>query len=112
MCVASARPTRHGKPSFFFQAEDGIRDLYVTGVQTCALPICLARVNVSGWCQAQPAGELCAQVADDVTEKIAGDDDIELTRVADDLHRQCVDVQMAGIDGHIFLPDFVENPLP
>src|SRR6266496_3245641 len=23
---------------FFFQAEDGIRDLYVTGVQTCALP--------------------------------------------------------------------------
>src|SRR6266496_3416941 len=26
--------------SFFFQAEDGIRDLYVTGVQTCALPIC------------------------------------------------------------------------
>src|SRR3989475_434158 len=27
---------------FFFQAEDGIRDLTVTGVQTCALPICLA----------------------------------------------------------------------
>src|SRR5690349_6594437 len=27
------------KYHFFFQAEDGIRDLYVTGVQTCALPI-------------------------------------------------------------------------
>ena len=26
--------------SFFFQAEDGIRDYKVTGVQTCALPIC------------------------------------------------------------------------
>ena len=25
---------------FFFQAEDGIRDSPVTGVQTCALPIC------------------------------------------------------------------------
>src|SRR6266576_5330740 len=25
--------------AFFFQAQDGIRDLYVTGVQTCALPI-------------------------------------------------------------------------
>src|SRR2546421_404733 len=25
--------------AFFFQAEDGIRDLIVTGVQTCALPI-------------------------------------------------------------------------
>src|SRR2546429_4878456 len=30
-----------GKPRyyFFFQAEDGIRDVAVTGVQTCALPI-------------------------------------------------------------------------
>src|SRR2546428_13682782 len=27
---------------FFFQAEDGIRDLIVTGVQTCALPISAA----------------------------------------------------------------------
>src|SRR5690349_23304571 len=31
---------------FFFQAEDGIRDLYVTGVQTCALPILAAAVLV------------------------------------------------------------------
>src|SRR2546429_1585953 len=29
---------------FFFQAEDGIRDVAVTGVQTCALPISLSRV--------------------------------------------------------------------
>src|SRR5689334_25298387 len=28
---------------FFFQAEDGIRDGTVTGVQTCALPICPRR---------------------------------------------------------------------
>src|SRR2546421_4260374 len=28
---------------FFFQAEDGIRDLIVTGVQTCALPIYVVR---------------------------------------------------------------------
>src|SRR5688572_2561120 len=31
---------------FFFQAEDGIRDLTVTGVQTCALPICLAEARI------------------------------------------------------------------
>ena len=31
--------TRALVPYFFFQAEDGIRDLTVTGVQTCALPI-------------------------------------------------------------------------
>src|SRR2546422_975049 len=28
---------------FFFQAEDGIRDVAVTGVQMCALPICEMR---------------------------------------------------------------------
>src|SRR5258707_11133174 len=36
MCVTGA-PTC----VFFFQAEDGIRDIGVTGVQTCALPICI-----------------------------------------------------------------------
>src|SRR5207237_3375316 len=30
---------------FFFQAEDGIRGSSVTGVQTCALPICLRCLN-------------------------------------------------------------------
>src|SRR5207245_8675086 len=30
--------------SFFFQAEDGIRDATVTGVQTCALPILIQMV--------------------------------------------------------------------
>src|SRR5690606_39900802 len=29
---------------FFFQAEDGIRDFHVTGVQTCALPISTERL--------------------------------------------------------------------
>src|SRR5256886_12911355 len=43
--------TRQSAPSaclfFFFQAEDGIRYLTVTGVQTCALPIFLRLVP--GW---------------------------------------------------------------
>src|SRR6266496_5262606 len=38
---------------FFFQAEDGIRDLYVTGVQTCALPIW--RPGRAGTAAAHPA---------------------------------------------------------
>src|SRR2546427_4719988 len=33
---------------FFFQAEDGIRDLTVTGVQTCALPISLEPAELLG----------------------------------------------------------------
>src|SRR5438874_3791192 len=37
----------HSRPGllFFFQPEDGIRDLYVTGVQTCALPISRPAAN-------------------------------------------------------------------
>src|SRR2546430_6120987 len=41
--------------SFFFQAEDGIRDLTVTGVQTCALPISWAK-------SAQASANLALQV--------------------------------------------------
>jgi len=33
---------------FFFQAEDGIRDIGVTGVQTCALPILHVNVHTHG----------------------------------------------------------------
>src|SRR5256885_11840677 len=46
--------SRSGDSFFFFQAEDGIRDYKVTGVQTCALPI-LCR-TVVGW-------ECCAGAA-------------------------------------------------
>src|SRR5205809_6942741 len=45
---------------FFFQAEDGIRDVAVTGVQTCALPI---------------------YVSDELGRRIAGRD-LELGRIA------------------------------
>src|SRR2546430_5341026 len=44
---------------FFFQAEDGIRDLTVTGVQTCALPIFL-----------HPKGAVLTLNAQEATEKI------------------------------------------
>src|SRR2546430_13612596 len=40
MIVLESQTSRRRLTSFFFfQAEDGIRDLTVTGVQTCALPI-------------------------------------------------------------------------
>src|SRR3989454_11868854 len=55
---------------FFFQAEDGIRDYKVTGVQTCALPICQtgraalrshkdrcgSRLLAECWCLSVPLG--------------------------------------------------------
>src|SRR3712207_8778539 len=39
MYILSLRTIRVCMIFFFFQAEDGIRDIGVTGVQTCALPI-------------------------------------------------------------------------
>src|SRR6266436_7214335 len=44
---------------FFFQAEDGIRDVAVTGVQTCALPIC-AKPGHGG---VLPAPKVSAEIA-------------------------------------------------
>src|SRR5690606_32499164 len=49
---------------FFFQAEDGIRDFHVTGVQTCALPIseqalCIMgnhEFSALGWATPAPPG--------------------------------------------------------
>src|SRR5699024_3008144 len=41
---------RRTRSSFFFQAEDGIRDRNVTGVQTCALPISV--VELTGYAHA------------------------------------------------------------
>src|SRR2546430_4582945 len=39
MYVDGHKAASYVRDEFFFQAEDGIRDLTVTGVQTCALPI-------------------------------------------------------------------------
>src|SRR5271165_7057447 len=46
---------------FFFQAEDGIRDFHVTGVQTCALPICAGGMVNRGFLRAYP--ERTAEIA-------------------------------------------------
>src|SRR2546430_3434587 len=43
---------------FFFQAEDGIRDLTVTGVQTCALPIFCAPALLQSDARALTKGQV------------------------------------------------------
>src|SRR6266536_858487 len=56
---------------FFFQAEDGIRDPLVTGVQTCALPIYGHRRDVAGY--ARCLEELDARLPEVVAELGDGD---------------------------------------
>src|SRR5438874_1288061 len=71
-------PHRQAQGGFFFQAEDGIRHLYVTGVQTCALPICRAGRGLelqaveSGIERGERAGqaESTGAIADDRGEEI------------------------------------------
>src|SRR2546425_3982057 len=49
---------------FFFQAEDGIRDKLVTGVQTCALPISMSAISFSE----RPDGGAPCALGDDAGE--------------------------------------------
>ena len=57
---------------FFFQAEDGIRDWSVTGVQTCALPISPLRV-ISAMAVSFPKNGLSwASVLSDPNERRSG----------------------------------------
>src|SRR5690606_40776223 len=73
---------------FFFQAEDGIRDFHVTGVQTCALPICQVQlqvgslVNQGGKVLAAGSGALQVQARERLDNsnggRLAGTGDVQL----------------------------------
>src|SRR2546427_9096915 len=56
---------------FFFQAEDGIRDLTVTGVQTCALPICGREQDVTNPATGQVTGRVALASRADVDAAVA-----------------------------------------
>src|SRR2546429_6170467 len=68
---------------FFFQAEDGIRDVAVTGVQTCALPISFDPVR--------PRDRLTARVESGLHLVVAGRSVLRVSNVIfprpDHLHR-------------------------
>src|SRR5256885_7335956 len=86
--VTAVRSVEH---CFFFQAEDGIRDYKVTGVQTCALPICIG-AQLAGLAagDAVAARGRMVQAAEDVHQRgLAG------ARGADDGHH------LAGLDGEV-----------
>src|SRR5690606_39686378 len=63
-----------GQVSFFFQAEDGIRDFHVTGVQTCALPISKAGKKV-----------VLLEAQERVLARVAG---VDLSRFYEKEHRE------------------------
>src|SRR2546422_7737420 len=67
---------------FFFQAEDGIRDVAVTGVQTCALPICEEKplrdtrgrlARPAGWRRRDIRGRTARTAAEEGSNQRGGD---------------------------------------
>src|SRR3712207_1798932 len=75
---------------FFFQGEDGIRDIGVTGVQTCALPIYLVGAYL-----ARKAATLLALIDAELV-RLEGDPRAALLSVVDAVER---DVTRAGFRG-------------
>src|SRR5690606_39773067 len=61
--LASGASSSSSSLFFFFQAEDGIRDFHVTGVQTCALPICALGGEVAKAVYDDGAGGMILTVA-------------------------------------------------
>src|SRR5437016_3012121 len=74
--------------SFFFQAEDGIRDWSVTGVQTCALPISL---HADGANRRQDAERLPQLAVEPGTADLVLQDRVGLAQGLEPLHRDVAD---------------------
>src|SRR5690606_40047325 len=79
---------------FFFQAEDGIRDFHVTGVQTCALPIWRTLAAVPGF-RLQTMDELHGPLNDGVLGTGDRGDAVA------DLQRQLRGLGATGGDGRL-----------
>src|SRR5256885_15435945 len=74
---------------FFFQAEDGIRDYKVTGVQTCALPISLRWSSV---------GSVTSSLATDPTLLLVDEPSAGLApRIAAQVYERLLEVRSAGV---------------
>ena len=73
--------------------------------------------SVPGWrlaeaAIAEAALQRGAEIGDDVAEHVVGDDHVEALGLADQLHRQGVDEEVAGLDLRILGGHLVEAPLP
>src|SRR3712207_8867528 len=73
---------------FFFQAEDGIRDIGVTGVQTCALPIWERREAIG---RVEDAGEVLGPL------HVSGDPEQVVGRAREQRHASSPSTQVSFV---------------
>src|SRR5437660_2147727 len=70
--LSSSKGPKPLQLNFFFQAEDGIRDGHVTGVQTCALPISARPAEPPDYvCIDDPEARLAAQAQREPISEVA-----------------------------------------
>src|SRR5690606_13021523 len=86
---------------FFFQAEDGIRDFHVTGVQTCALPISLERMrNLS---QTSRMEDIAQRISEAVsrTYSIVQNDRFESVKFSHEMRKIELPMRQITVDEYI-----------
>src|SRR5256884_4721436 len=98
---------RRDRSFFFFQAEDGIRDVAVTGVQTCALPISTAALAQQEAHPHRGVPGAGAAVAREGREQL--DDDRPITQCGRDIEAVAADPVIHGTLSH---PLFRRDELP
>jgi len=103
--MADARTAPQGLARFF-SGDGGRRPVYRLEQGD------VSRMNISRGRKAESPGKLCAKIAKDVAEEITGYDDAKLSGIANDLHHERVDVQMARLDARIFILYLRKNAQP
>ena len=70
------------------------------------------RIEVRARREPEAAGDRGAEVGQDVAEQVRGDDDVEVSRPADQIHARGVDEQRLGADVRILARDLGEHAVP
>src|SRR5256884_7163992 len=97
---------------FFFQAEDGIRDVAVTGVQTCALPILLVTGDSVGQVASQTIENIdviSRAVEMPTLRPLIGDDKVEIIEIARQIGTYDISIQPDQDCCSLFVPKHPET---
>ena len=90
---------------FFFQAEDGIRDWSVTGVQTCALPISAIQFRESKYIHVTGTGDSNHEYGLKIIYSKSGTSGISLSSLSSDFEIDHMDISNTGFAGIIAKTD-------